>query len=66
MVVISDARGIRHAAGKQAQALNQIMEDLYQNKGLKIEKLKELLGHTSLEVFGGAVFGALIAILFNI
>ena len=66
MVVISDARGIRHAAGKQAQALNQIMEDLYQNKGLKIEKLKELLGHTSLEVFGGVVFGALIAILFNI
>jgi hypothetical protein len=62
-VVISDARGIRQAAGRQAKALNQIMEDLYQNKGLKIEKLKELLGHTSLEIFGGAILGALIAIL---
>jgi hypothetical protein len=65
-VVISDARGIRQAAGKQAKALNQIMEDLYQNKGLKIERLRELLGHTSVEIFGGAVLGAFIAILFNI
>jgi len=62
-VVISDARGIRQAAGKQAKALNQIMEDLYQNKGLKIERLKELLGHTALEIFGGAVLGALVAVL---
>ncbi|MBU0546564.1 MAG: divergent PAP2 family protein [Patescibacteria group bacterium] len=65
-VVISDARGIRQAAGKQAKALNQIIEDLYQNKGLKMERLKELLGHTSLEIFGGAILGTFIAILFNI
>ncbi len=65
-VVITDARGIRQAAGKQAKILNKIIEDLYQKKGLQVERLKELLGHTSLEVFSGALLGILIAVLFNI
>jgi len=65
-VVMTDARGIRQAAGKQAKILNKIIEDLYQKKGLKMERLKELLGHTSLEVFCGALLGILIAVLFNI
>ena len=65
-VVITDARGIRQAAGRQAKILNKIIEDLYQKKGLKMERLKELLGHTSLEVFSGALLGILIAVLLNI
>ena len=65
-VVLTDARGIRQAAGKQAKILNKIIEDLYQKRGLQMERLKELLGHTSLEVFSGALLGILIAVLFNI
>jgi len=65
LVVISDARGIRQQASKQAQILNKIIEDLYFNKGLKIERLRELLGHTAIEVFAGSVLGILIAILLN-
>jgi hypothetical protein len=64
-VVISDARGIRRAAGKQAQILNKIIDDLYQKRELKIERLKELLGHTPFEVFSGAILGIFIALLLN-
>jgi acid phosphatase family membrane protein YuiD len=64
-VVITDAKGIRQAAGKQAEILNKIVEDLYQKRGLKIERLKEFLGHTSFEVFSGMALGILVAILLN-
>ena len=62
-LVILDARVIRRASGKQAEILNQIVEDLYKKRGLKIERLKEFLGHTSLEVFVGVALGILIGIL---
>ena len=65
LVVISDARGIRRAAGKQAQILNKIIDDLYQKRELKIDRLKELLGHTPFEVFSGAILGIFIALLLN-
>ena len=60
-VVISDARGIRQSAGKQAEILNKIIEDLYQKRGLKIERLKEFLGHTPMQVFSGVLLGILTA-----
>jgi len=65
-VVISDAQGIRRAAGKQAEILNRIIEDFYMHRGLKIEYLKELLGHTPFEVFIGILFGIAVAIILNI
>jgi acid phosphatase family membrane protein YuiD len=60
-VVMYDAAGVRRAAGSQARILNMIIEDLQHNKPLGNEKLKELLGHTPKEVFGGAILGILIA-----
>ena len=62
-LIILDARVIRQAAGKQAEILNQIVEDLYKKRGLKFERLREFLGHTSLEVFVGIVLGIIIGIL---
>lgn len=62
-LIILDARVIRQASGKQAEILNQIVEDLYKRRGLKFERLREFLGHTSLEVFVGIVLGILIGIL---
>lgn len=62
-IVIFDARVIRKASGSQAEILNKIVEDLYKKRGLKGERLKELLGHTSLEIFFGIVLGILTAIL---
>ncbi|MFH0987474.1 MAG: divergent PAP2 family protein [Patescibacteria group bacterium] len=62
-LIIFDARIIRKAAGKQAEALNKIVEDLYRKKKLEMIGLRELLGHTSVEVFIGAIFGLLIGVL---
>jgi len=62
-LIILDARVIRQASGKQAEILNQIVEDLYKKRGLKFERLREFLGHTSLEVFVGIVLGIIIGIL---
>jgi len=62
-VVMYDASGVRLAAGKQAKLLNQIVVDFYKERSVKTEKLKELLGHTPLEVFVGSFLGAVIACL---
>lgn len=64
LIVMYDAAGVRRAAGQQAKLLNQLVEkwetDDIENRG---QKLKELLGHTPVEVFAGAVLGALIGII---
>ncbi|HHW15467.1 MAG TPA: divergent PAP2 family protein, partial [Firmicutes bacterium] len=57
-----DAAGVRRAAGKQAQILNQIVDDLYHGGRVREDRLKELLGHTPVEVFAGAILGILVAI----
>lgn len=63
MVVMYDAAGVRRAAGKQAAAINDIADTL-ENFGFKMdEDLKELLGHTPVQVVAGAFLGIGIAIL---
>ena len=58
-----DAAGVRRAAGKQAACLNKIILDFYKHDVAQFGgRLKELLGHTPLQVFAGAIYGALFAI----
>jgi len=66
VVVMYDATGVRRAAGKQAQLLNKIVENIKKKEGHSLleENLKELIGHTPMEVFWGAILGIVIAILF--
>jgi hypothetical protein len=52
-----DAQAVRAAAGRQARLLNQIVDELFQEHHLSENKLKELLGHTRLEVFFGLLTG---------
>ncbi len=59
IVVISDAVGVRRAAGKQAQVLNKIVDEL-EHSEFKSDRLKEFLGHTPFEAFVGIVIGILI------
>lgn len=61
LVVMYDAAGLRRATGKIAACLNKMREDFYANRQLPTERLKELLGHTPLEVFVGALLGICIA-----
>ncbi|MDP8267311.1 MAG: divergent PAP2 family protein [Candidatus Tenebribacter davisii] len=67
VVVMYDATGVRRAAGKQASVLNKIVDNIKKREGYVILEgnLKELLGHTPLEVFGGAVLGVIVAFLMS-
>ena len=59
LIVMYDAAGVRRAAGKQASILNQLIN----SKQVKVdtnEKLKELLGHTPIQVFVGAIYGIVV------
>lgn len=60
-IVMYDASGVRRSVGKQAKLLNDIITDLYKNKHLEQERLKELIGHKPTEVVVGAILGILIA-----
>ena len=62
IIVMHDATGVRREAGKHARAINGLMEMLESSKDTE-EKLKELLGHTPLQVITGVVLGALVAIV---
>lgn len=63
LIVMYDAAGVRRAAGKQAEVINQIVEGLYQQMShLSQERLKELIGHTPFEVFAGAIVGILVGL----
>ncbi|WP_018466843.1 divergent PAP2 family protein [Calidithermus timidus] len=62
-IVMYDATGIRRAAGMHAARLNDLFEELRTviQRGPEQEPLKELLGHTYLEVVVGAILGGLFA-----
>ena len=63
LVVMYDAAGVRRAAGKQAVVLNEIVRELQTQHTVTEGKLKELLGHTPIEVIAGAILGILVAVL---
>jgi acid phosphatase family membrane protein YuiD len=64
VITMFDAQGVRRRSGQQAEALNKIMDDLYMNKGVQEERLKELFGHTPVEVFAGGLVGIVVSLLF--
>ena len=63
LIVMYDATGVRRAAGKQAEILNKIVDDIYANGKVRIEKLKEILGHDPIEVFAGATLAIIVTAL---
>ena len=64
LVVMYDAAGVRRAAGKQAKLLNKIVETPGLGIGQVQEKLVEVLGHSPIEVFVGAVLGIIVGSIF--
>lgn len=64
LVVMYDASGIRRAAGQQARMINMIIDAWDELDPLEKQiRLKELLGHTPLEVIAGALLGIAISVL---
>jgi len=61
LVVMYDAAGVRRAAGEQAWVINQLVENI-ESAGIVLDKkLKELLGHSPIEVACGALLGIIVA-----
>ncbi|XP_072995693.1 uncharacterized protein [Typha latifolia] len=64
LVVMYDASGVRLHAGRQAEVLNQIVCEFPPEHPLStVRPLRELLGHTPLQVCAGAVLGAVVSYL---
>lgn len=64
LVVMYDAAGVRRHAGKQAEALNKILRSSIEwEMDLAAIELKEVLGHTPLQVLAGLCVGIITAVL---
>ncbi len=61
MVVTYDAAGVRQQAGIHAQRINIIFEELLRGHPISEDDLREVLGHTPLEVTGGILLGLVVA-----
>ena len=61
IVVIYDATGIRRQAGRHAELINAMINDLTSGHPLKGEELLEVLGHTPLEAVAGILLGITVA-----
>jgi acid phosphatase family membrane protein YuiD len=56
-IVMYDAAGVRRAVSIQARILNQMIDDAFQGKPFAEQRLRELIGHTPIQVFVGALVG---------
>ena len=62
-VVMYDACGVRRAAGKQAALLNKLVETPGLTSVQVSERLVEVLGHTPVQVFVGALIGVIVGLI---
>ncbi len=68
-VVMHDALGIRREAGKHASSINELVDTVNgllpeKKKLTQTEKLKELLGHSLIQVVCGGVLGFLLGLAY--
>jgi uncharacterized protein len=63
MIVTYDAAGVRRQAGKHAERINLLFDELMRGQMPDERELREVLGHTPLEVAGGVLWGIVIATL---
>jgi hypothetical protein len=57
MIVIYDAAGVRREAGYHAVIINRLIDEYVKSPMINQKKLKEVIGHTPLEVVGGVLSG---------
>ncbi len=67
LVTIRDAFGVRHSSGIQAKKINEIGAELENNKVIsEYKKIKEVNGHTPMEVLCGCFLGFFIGLAFSV
>ena len=62
-IVMYDAAGVRRAVSIQARILNQMIDEAFQGQPFAEKRLRELIGHTPIQVFVGALLGIVISLL---
>jgi acid phosphatase family membrane protein YuiD len=60
---IFEATGLRQEVGNQARVLNEIIAAVRETHHFDTDGLRELIGHTWVEVMGGFVLGLLVALI---
>ncbi|GMV32929.1 MAG: hypothetical protein DCC59_09530 [Chloroflexi bacterium] len=63
MIIAHDAAGVRRQAGKHAERINLLFDELLRGHMWSENELKEVIGHTPLEVIGGIILGLLVAVV---
>lgn len=61
LVVMYDAAGVRRSVGIQAAILNRMLDEYFHQHNISEERLRELIGHTPIQVFAGAALGLAVA-----
>src|SRR5215213_11791433 len=61
MIVTYDAAGVRQQAGIHAQRINLLFDELLRGHPINEDDLREVIGHTPLEVLGGILLGLVVA-----
>jgi len=68
IIVMYDAMGVRYETGEQSKIINQLINEWMDQTSeaiplLKDKKLKEMVGHTPVEVLAGAALGIALGFL---
>ncbi len=69
IIVMHDAMGVRRETGKQAIAINDIIDHILADDAVDLspeKALKEFVGHTPLQVAAGGVLGLVVAVVMNL
>ena len=66
MVTIRDAVGVRRSSGIQARKINEIGKILNEKDILEYNTIKEVNGHTPMEVTLGCLLGFFIGLAFSV
>ena len=65
-IVMYDAAGVRRAVSIQARILNQMLDEVFQGQPIAEKRLRELIGHTPIQVFVGGLLGIGIGLLMTL
>lgn len=62
-IVMYDAAGVRRAVSIQARILNQMIDEAFQGSPMAEKRLRELIGHTPIQVIVGGLLGVGVGLL---
>jgi acid phosphatase family membrane protein YuiD len=65
-IVMYDAAGLRQAVSVQARILNRMLDELFTQHAFSERRLRELIGHTPLEVAAGFGLGLIVGVVFTL